>query len=94
MPDVSVNLSSKSLASNETASLVMIRPDIPFDPENAFFPLRRRPSDGKIMPSYQFNECRKRFILCVKWEKVTVFFEDLEWFHQLNYGLVKMPKLK
>lgn len=29
----------------------------------------------------------KRFAICLKWEKKTVFFEDLEWFALKGYGL-------
>jgi hypothetical protein len=72
----------------------MIAPDIGFQAEKAFFPLRVDPSDNKIKPSYQSKVCVKKFIVCLKWEKRTLFFPDLEWFYQLGFGLYKLPDLK
>lgn len=57
----------------------------------AFFPLRYR-ENGKILPSYQWRECVKRIIFCVKWEKKTVYFENLEWFEANGFGLTKLRK--
>jgi hypothetical protein len=67
-------------------------PEIPFSREDAFYPLRRRPSDGKILPSYRWEECTKRFIVCTKWEERFVFFEDVSWFHAQDFGLIKRPR--
>lgn len=69
-------------------------PDIAFEPEKAFFPLRLDPSDNKFKPSYQNEVCIKKFVICLKWEKRTLFFEDLTWFYQLGFGLYKMRDLK
>ncbi len=66
------------------------KPDIPFKEDIAFYPLRKTP-DGKIFPSYQWRECTKRFIICLKWETKTVFFENLEWFYQNDFGACKRP---
>jgi hypothetical protein len=76
------------------SEIIIIKPDIPYSPEDAFFPLRKRPGDNKILPSYQYKECVKRFIVCVSWETKTFYFEDLEWFFQVGYGLQKMPRFK
>lgn len=92
------SLSSETLAQNEESRLVSISdfaiPDIAYNPEDAFFPLRFDPKDGKIKPSYQSQICIKKFILCLKWEKKTLYFDDLSWFHHLGFGLMKMPRLK
>lgn len=69
-------------------------PDIAFEPEKAFFPLRVDPVDGKFKPSYQSEICVKKFLMCLKWEKRTLFFDDLTWFYQLGFGLYKLPGLK
>jgi hypothetical protein len=65
-------------------------PDIAFNVENAFYPLRVDPKDGEIKPSYQSEICTKKFIVCVKWSKRTVFFDDLSWFHANGFGLKKV----
>ena len=77
-------------ANNPTAKA----PDIAINPEQAFFPLRIDPLNGKYKPSYQSQVCVKKFIVCIKWEKKTLFFEDLTWFYQLGFGLYKIPDLK
>ena len=87
----SPKVSSTTLAKTEQSSLVQIAPDIPFNKDEAFFPLRLR-QDGKILPSYQWRQCTKRFVVCVKWEKRTVYFEDLSWFYSNEYGLTKQKK--
>ena len=87
----SPKVSSITLAKTEQSSLVQIAPDIPFNKDEAFFPLRLR-QDGKILPSYQWRQCTKRFVVCVKWEKRTVYFEDLSWFYSNEYGLTKQKK--
>ena len=68
-------------------------PDIATDPESAFFPLRIDPSDNKIKPSFQSKVCVKRIIVCIKFEKRTLFFENLDWFYANRFGLKKMPTL-
>jgi hypothetical protein len=72
--------------------LVIIGPDIPFSKEDAFYLLRRR-EDGKILPSYQWRYCAKRFIVCTKWETKIVFFEDLEWHMANGFGLYKRKSI-
>jgi hypothetical protein len=67
-------------------------PDIGFNADDAFYPLRIDPSDGLIRPSYQSDVCTKRFIVCLKWEKRTLFFPELEWFYQNGFGLKKMDR--
>lgn len=69
-------------------------PDIATDPESAFFPLRIDPSDNKIKPSFQSKVCVKTFIICVKWEKRTLFFDDLSWFRANGFGLKKIEHIK
>jgi hypothetical protein len=67
------------------------KPDIPFTPEKAFFPLRINPQ-GKIVPSYLWRECVSKFVVCLKWKNKIVYFESLEWFYSSEYGLMKRPK--
>ncbi len=69
-------------------------PDIAYQPEKAFFPLRLDPSDNKIKPSFQNEICVKKFIMCLKWEKRLLFFPDLTWFHMNGFGLMKLPDIK
>jgi hypothetical protein len=66
-------------------------PQIPFSVDKAFFPLRRD-VDGKLKPSYQWRVCKKKFVVCIKWEAKRVFFEDLEWFYLNGFGLTKRRK--
>ena len=84
-------VSSTTLAKTETSNLVHIStnaPDIPFNKDEAFFPLRVK-TDGKIVPSYQWRECTKRFVVCLSWQKKIIYFEDLSWFQANGYGLKK-----
>lgn len=69
-------------------------PNIATDPESAFFPLRIDPSDNKIKPSFQSQVCVKTFIVCIKWEKRTLFFDDLSWFRATGFGLKKIEHIK
>lgn len=69
-------------------------PNIATDPESAFYPLRIDPSDNKIKPSFQSQVCVKTFIVCIKWEKRTLFFDDLSWFRLLGFGLKKIEHIK
>ena len=85
------SLSESAIQAN---SPIAKAPDIAMNPEQAFFPLRVDPLDGKHKPSYQSQVCVKKFIVCIKWEKKTLFFEDLTWFYQLGFGLYKIPGLK
>lgn len=87
----SVSPSSTILPSEATPTQIQ-QPKIPFNPDGAFFKLRKRKSDGKILPSYQWKECANRIIICLKWETKIVYFEDLEWFFANKYGLMKRPK--
>ena len=84
-------VSSNTLVKNQETSLVQIAPEIPMNRDEAFFPLRRNPK-GKIVPSYQWQECEKRIIFCIKWRTKTVYFEDLEWFLSNDWGLNKRRK--
>jgi len=67
-------------------------PKIPFNVEEAFFPLRKNPSTENIVPSYRWRECVKKFIICLKWKTRTEYFEDLSWFAANSYGLTKRKK--
>lgn len=93
MPECSPNLLSQKLITNPDASLVLISPDIPFSKEDAFYPFRRDPSDGKIKPSYQYRECVKKILWCTKWATKTIFFSDLEWFLANSMGVSKPNNL-
>jgi|694.fasta_scaffold21525_6 hypothetical protein len=66
------------------------KPEIPMALDKAFFPLRVSPK-GKIVPSYSWDECVSRFVVCLKWKQKIVYFEDLEWFYSGEYGLSKRP---
>lgn len=59
--------------------------------DEAFFPLRINP-EGKIVPSYQWRECVKKFVVCLKWQTKIIYFDKLDWFHSSEYGLMKRPK--
>lgn len=74
------------------SDIILEAPQIPFEREKAFYKLRRD-EFGIIRPSYQFDECKKRFIFCLKWETKTIFFSDLEWFYQNGFGLSKRKGL-
>lgn len=93
---ISPSSSSQKLAENSEQLIVKIgdAPEIPFSREDAFFKLRRDPSDNKIKPSYRWRECVKSFIVCLKWQPKTVYFNDLEWFHAQGMGLMKRPRPK
>jgi hypothetical protein len=69
----------------------MIAPEIPFNREDAFYPLRRNES-GQIVPTYQWRLCVKKFIWCTKWETKKVEFVDLEWFMANGFGLSKRKR--
>jgi hypothetical protein len=84
----SPSLLSQSLAKSSDSELVLIAPEIPFNPEEAFFPLRVN-KEGLILPTYQWRECAKRFIWCTKWIEKRVEFKDLSWFHAQGFGLSK-----
>ncbi len=95
MPNNLPPYSSQNIANNNDTKIVLIAPDIAYQPEKAFYPLRRDPSDNKIKPSYQNKVCVKKFLgICAKWERRTLFFEDLEWFYQLGFGLYGLPEIK
>ena len=72
---------------------VIVPPEIPFDRNNAFFPLRINPETGNTVPSYRWRVCSKKFVVCLKWEPKTVYFEDLEWFRLNDFGLSKRKSL-
>lgn len=93
-PTSSQNLSSQNQLAVEALSPEIKAPDIGINPEQAFFPLRRDPSDNVIKPSYQSKVCVKKFIVCLKWGKRTLFFNDTEWFYQNGFGLFHLPYLK
>jgi hypothetical protein len=82
---------SPSFISPEKIDHKIEAPDIPFDRNEAFFPLRYR-EDGKILPSYQWEQCVKRFIVCLKFEKRIAYFENLEWFEANGFGLTRLKK--
>lgn len=86
----SANLSYITPQNEETPTQIQ-QPKIPFNREGAFYKLRRNP-EGKILPSYQWKECTKKILICVRWETKTVYFEDLGWFMANGFGLMKRPK--
>lgn len=87
------NLQSLSLESKVESNIPA--PDIGLNPLKTFFPLRVDPSDNNFRPSFQSQVCVKKFIgICVKWQKRTLFFSELEWFYINNFGLCRLPELK
>lgn len=95
---LSPEISQSILAKSESSSLVQIKseasfngPDVPFNPDSAFFPLRKD-VNGIIYPSRQWRACKKSFIWCIEWEVKKVYFKDLEWFLANGYGLAKRRK--
>lgn len=67
-------------------------PEIPFNRDDAFYPLRRN-SEGKIVPTYQWRQCAKRFIWCTRWETKLSNLEDyMEWFYANGFGLTKRKR--
>jgi hypothetical protein len=85
------NIPQKSEAPQSDLSLLKnpsADPDIPFVLDKAFLQLRKD-SEGKIAPSYQWRECKKRFIWCLEWQTKRVFFYDLEYFYANGWGLSK-----
>ena len=86
----SVSPSQNSLFQNPQNNIQTSPPDVPLNPDNSFFPLRRDSSDGKIYVSYRHEPCVKRFLgICTKRILKLVFFKDLEWFYLKGYGLSK-----
>lgn len=78
---------SSTIPQNEEIHPQIKIPEIPFNRDGAFFPLRYK--DGKLVPSYQWKVCVKEIVVCLKWETKTVYFEDLEWFYLNDFGLTK-----
>lgn len=89
--ELSPKASYSTLAKTNDSSVVHAAPEIPINPDVAFFPLRMN-EQGKIMPSYQWRECVRRFVICTKWQLKTVYFEDLSWFYANDYGVTKRKK--
>lgn len=87
--------SCSSLESSPSPSFIspekIEAPDIPFNRDEAFFPLRYR-EDGKILPSYTWKECTKRVVFCLNWKLKIIYFEDLSWFQANGFGLQKLKK--
>lgn len=81
-------LKQNSLVSSSSGKET-VNPNLPSD---SFLPLRKR-DDGKILASFQYKECTKRIVFCVKWQKKTIYFEDLEFFYMNGWGLYKIPDL-
>lgn len=67
------------------------KPEIPFTLDKAFLPLRYNKENNKIVPSYSWDECMKRFVVCLKWQRKIHYFNDLEWFYVNEWGLTKRP---
>jgi len=68
-------------------------PKIPFNADEAFFPLH--PSGTGVF--YSWDECVTRFIVCVKWEyrEVIFRFDDpavMGWFINNDFGFKKREK--
>ncbi len=82
---------SSTIQPKEGTQTQIQTPRIPFNREGAFYKLRRNP-EGKILPSYQWKECTKKILICVRWETKTLYFEDLGWFMANGFGLMKRPK--
>lgn len=60
-------------------------------PLEAHYPLRRSKKDpAKIVPTFQWRECVKRFIWCTKFEAKRLELDDkMEWFLANKFKLVR-----
>jgi hypothetical protein len=86
----SPKISSNTLIQNDENSLVHFAPDIPFPTDSAFFPLEQDLSGVY----YSWRECKKRFVICFKWERKKVSFkfsdsEAMKFFKANDFGLKK-----
>lgn len=68
-------------------------PIIPFNAEEAFFPLHAN-GEGVF---YSWDECTRRIIVCVNWQYKEVFipFSDkgkMQWFLNNDFGLKKRER--
>ena len=95
LPDKSPQRSSSSQEPESKLSQIIGEgPEIPFNREDAFYPLRENPTTGNIVPSYSWRECTKRIIVCMKWTPKIVYFEDMSWFQANDFGLTKRQRPK
>lgn len=78
------------LSSTQIKNPEATAPEIPLAVDQAFFPLRRH-EDGNIYPSYSWDVCMKRFIVCLKWQTKIIYIKDMEWFLNNDWGLIKRP---
>lgn len=88
--ELSPKVSSNTLLKNEPDPLSYNMPSIPFHYDKAFFPLEKDLSGVY----YSWRECKKRFIICLKWEqkKISFKFDDkqtLKFFKDNDFGLIK-----
>jgi hypothetical protein len=86
----SPKISSNTLVKNEDASLVHVGPGIPFPTDAAFFPIE--PDLSGVY--YSWRECKRRFVVCIKWEpkKVSFKFDDpemMKFFKANDFGFKK-----
>jgi hypothetical protein len=95
----SPKISSNTLLKSPDGSqeLVQIGPEIPFNSEDAFYPLHLNESGVIDGIFYPYEECERRIIICTKWVwKESIFkFEDKEimkWFFSNDFGFKKRQK--
>ena len=89
-PTLTTNTSSQN---PNSPKLVIVNPNIPFDAEEAFFPLH--PSGEGVF--YSWRECERRILVCTKWRyKEVIFrFNDsniMEWFINNDFGFKKRER--
>jgi len=90
---ITSSLSQIQLSNSEQVDLVSIGPKIPFDNQNAFFPIH--PSGKGVY--YSWDECTRRILVCVKWEykEVLFRFDDenmMNWFINNNFGFKRLER--
>lgn len=71
----------------------VLAPEIGFDAERAYYPLRMN-EEGKILPSFQSRVCVKKIIfVCREWEAKRVYF-PFDWFLLNDFVLMKRPRIE
>jgi len=86
----SPKISSNTLVENSNSALISFNPDIPFPTDQAFFPIE--PDLSGVY--YSWRVCKKKFILCLRWERKQVSFkfndpEAMRFFKNNDFGFIK-----
>lgn len=91
----SPKISSNTLLKNNEQSLVHVGPEIPFNNQEAFYPIH----PGLNGFWYPYEDCERRIIICTKWVWKHAFIEvtfknleDAKWLYSNDFGLKKRSK--